>query len=114
MNVELHKIINELEKLGLKRGWTDDEIVKYSCGGDCHASFIIINKKKNCCTIFRQLQISKQGEYYTNESSNYNLLSYMENPISLDAILSEMKILITQYKKLKVEFKKQQIEKDFV
>ena len=114
MNVELHKIIDELEKLGLKRGWTDAEIVKYSCGGDCKTTFIIINKKKNCCTIFRQLQISNSGEYYTNESKMYNLLSYMENPISLDDILSEMKILITQYKKLKVEFKKQQIEKDFV
>ena len=114
MNVELHKIIDELEKLGLKRGWTDAEIVKYGYGDDCKASFIIINKKKNCCTIFQQLQISKQGEYYTNESSRYNLLSYMENPISLDDILSEMKTLIIQYKKLKVKFKKQQIEKDFV
>jgi len=113
MNVELHKIIYELEKLGLKRGYTDAEIVKYSYG-DCKATFIGINKKKNYCTIFRQLQMSNSGEYYTEEAMRYNLLSYMENSISLDDILSEMKMLITQYKKLKVKFKKQQIEKDFV
>ena len=112
MNVELHKIIDELEKLGLKRGYTDAEIVKYSYG-DCKATFIGINKKKNYCTIFHQLQMSNSGEYYTEEAMRYNLLSYMENPISLDDILSEMKMLITQYKKLKVKFKKQQIEKDF-
>lgn len=113
MNVTLHKIINELENLGLKRGWTDAEVVKYSYG-DCNASFIIIYKKTNCCTIFRTLQINRFGEYYTNESSNYNLLSYMEHPISIDAILSEMKTLITEYKELKVKFKKYQIEQDFV
>lgn len=113
MNVELHKIIDELEKLGLKRGWTDAEIVKYGYG-DCNASFIIIYKQRNYCTIFSQLQISRQGEYYTNESNNYNLLSYMINPISIDDILSKMKILITEYKELKVKFKKYQIEKDFV
>ena len=113
MNVMVHKIIDELEKLGLKRGWTDAEVVKYSYG-DCNASFIIIWKQKNYCTIFRQLQISKQGEYYTNESMNYNLLSYMENPISIDYILSEMKNLITEYKELKVKFKKYMIEQDFV
>lgn len=113
MNVTLHKIIDELEKLGLKRGWTDADIVKYSYG-DCKATFILIYKKMNYCTIFRQLQISKHGEYYTNESSNYNLLSYMENPISIDYILSEMKTLITEYKELKVKFKKYQIEQDFV
>ena len=114
MNVTVHKIIDELEKLGLKRGWTDAEIVKYSYG-DCQTSFIYINKKKNYCTIFHQLKISNSGsgEYYTEEATRYNLLSYMENPISLDDILSEMKMLITQYKKLKVKFKKQQIEKDF-
>ena len=38
----------------------------------------------------------------------------MKNPISIDAILRLMKILITQYKELKVRFKKQQIEKDFL
>lgn len=113
MNVELHKIIDELEKLGLKRGRTDAEVVKYSYG-DCTASFIIIYKQRNYCTIFRKLKISRQGEYYTNESANYNLLSYMENPISIDDILSKMKILITEYKELKVKFKKYQIEQDFV
>lgn len=112
MNVTLHKIIDELEKLGLKRGWNDAECVKYSYG-DCKTTFIIIWKQKNNCTIFRQLQISKQGEYYTNESSNYNLLSYMEHPISINSILSEMKTLITEYKELKVKFKKYQIEQDF-
>ena len=45
MNVALHKIIDELEKLGLKRGWTDADIVKYSYG-DCKATFIIIWKKE--------------------------------------------------------------------
>lgn len=113
MNVTLHKIIDELEKLGLKRGWSDAEVVKYSYG-DCNASFIIIWKQKNYCTIFRQLQISKQGEYFTNESSNYNLLNYMENHISIDYILGEMKTLITEYKELKVKYKKYQIEQDFV
>ena len=113
MNVTLHKIIDELEKLGLKRGWTDAEVVKYSYG-DCHASFIIIYKKSNYCTIFRQLQINRFGEYYTNESSKYNLLSYMENPISIDYILGEMKTLITEYKELKVKYKKYLIEQDFV
>lgn len=113
MNVTLHKIIDELEKLGLKRGWNDAELVEYSYG-DCKARFIIIYKKHNFCTIFRQLKISQEGEYYTNESMTYNLLSYMENPISIDAILNEMKILINRYKELKVKFKKQQIEKDFV
>lgn len=105
MNVELHKIIDELEKLGLKRGWTDVDLVKYSYG-DCKATFIIIYKRMNYCTIFRQLQISRQGEYYTNESANYNL-------ISIDDILSEMKTLITEYKELKVKYKKYQIEQDF-
>lgn len=113
MNVELHKIIDELEKLGLKRGWTDAEVVKYSYG-DCNASFIIIYKQRNYCTIFSKLKISRQGEYYTNESNNYNLLSYMINPISIDDVLSKMKILITEYKELKVKFKKYQIEQDFV
>ena len=113
MNVALHKIIDELEKLGLKRGWTDAEVVKYSYG-DCNTTFILIWKKENCCTIFRQLQISKQGEYYTNESMKYNLLSYMENPISIDYIISEMKTLITEYKELKVKYKKYMIEQDFV
>lgn len=113
MNVTLHKIIDELENLGLKRGWTDAEIVKYSYG-DCKATFIIIWKQRNYCTIFRTLQINRFGEYFTNESNNYNLLSYMENPISIDYILGEMKTLITEYKDLKVKFKKQQIEKDFV
>lgn len=113
MNVELHKIIDELEKLGLKRGWTDAEVVKYSYG-DCTASFIIIYKQRNYCTIFSKLKISRQGEYYTNESNNYNLLSYMINPISIDDILSKMKTLITEYKELKVKFKKYQIEQDFV
>ena len=45
---------------------------------------------------------------------NYNLLSYMENPISIDYILNEMKTLITEYKELKVKYKKYQIEQDFV
>lgn len=113
MNVTLHKIIDELEKLGLKRVWNDAEIVEYSYG-DCNTSFITIYKRKNYCTIFSQLKISQQGEYYMNELMNYNLLSYMENPISIDSILNEMKILITRYKNLKVKFKKLQIEKDFV
>ena len=112
MNHELHKITNELERIGLRRGWSDIDLVKYGYG-DCKASFIIIYKRKGYCTLFRQLQISSKGEYYTNESTNYNLLSYMPNPISIDAIVSEMKILITQYKELKVKYKKQQLEKDF-
>ncbi|MBO7527443.1 MAG: hypothetical protein J6T74_06090, partial [Clostridia bacterium] len=71
-------------------------------------------KQRNYCTIFSKLKISRQGEYYTNESNNYNLLSYMINPISIDDILSKMKTLITEYKELKVKFKKYQIEQDFV
>jgi hypothetical protein len=46
--------------------------------------------------------------------TKYNLLSYMENPISIDYILGEMKTLITEYKELKVKYKKYQIEQDFV
>ena len=112
MTITFHKLIDALENLGLKRGYNDSDLVKFGYG-DCKATFIIIYKKMNYCTIFRQLQISSKGEYYTNESTNYNLLSYMENPISIDSIVSEMKILITQYKELKVKYKKQQLEKDF-
>lgn len=113
MNVAIHKLIDELEKLGMKRGWNDADLVKFGYGSDCTATFITIYKKSNYCTIFRQLHISRNGEYYTEESRNYNLLNYMENPISIDTILSEMKTLIASYKELKVKFKKQQIEKDF-
>lgn len=113
MNVTLHIIINELEKLGLKQIYNDAELVIYSYG-ECDIAFISIYKKKNYCTIFSELKISQYGEYYSNVSTNYNLLRYMENPISIDAILRLMKILITQYKELKVYFKKQQIEKDFL
>lgn len=113
MNVTLHIIMNELEKLGLKQTYNDAELVIYSYG-ECNNAFISIYKTMNYCTIFSQLQISQYGEYYTNVSTNYNLLSYMKNPISIDAILRLMKILIIRYKELKVKFKKQQIEKDFV
>lgn len=112
MNVTLHKIIDELEKLGLKQIYKDAELVKFSYG-DCNSTFITIDKRKNCCTIYRQLRINTLGSYYMKEYTNYNLLRYMENPISIDAIISEMKKLITQYKKLKVYIKKYQIEKDF-
>ena len=113
MNVTLHKIIDELEKLGLKQMYNDSDLVRFSYG-DCTASFIIIYKKKNYCTIFRQLNITSLGTYYIKVYTNYNLLSYMENPISIDAIISKMKKLIARYKELKVYFKKYQIEKDFV
>lgn len=110
MNVTPNKIIDELEKLGLKQVWINDEIVKYSyC--DCSAIFIIIYKQIYYCTVYNNLQINCLGEYYTTESKNYNLLS---NPICIDEILSEMKILIAQYKDLKVKIKKYQIEQDFV
>ena len=113
MNVTLHKIINELEKLGLKQIYNGDDLVKFSYG-DCNSTFIIIDKQKNCCTIFRQLRINTLGLYYMMAYTRYNLLSYMENPITIDAIISEMKILISRYKELKVYFKKYQIEQDFV
>ena len=113
MNVTLHKIINELEKLGLKPIYNDADLVRFSYG-DCTASFIIIYKQKNYCTIFRQLNITSLGIYYIKGYTRYNLLSYMENPISIDAIISEIKKLIARYKELKVKFKKYQIEQDFV
>lgn len=113
MNKTLHKIIDELEKLGLKQIYNDADLVKFNYG-NCKTPFIVLYKRINSCCIFRQLQISRQGEYYTNELMKYNLLSYMENYISIDAIISEMKTLISRYKELKVYFKKYQIEKDFV
>lgn len=114
MNVAIHKLIDELEKLGMQRGWNDAEIVKYGYGvGDCKATFITIYKKREYCTVFSELDISRGGEYFMNESKNYNLLDFMENPIIRFDIISEMKNSIARYKELRVKFKKQQIEKDF-
>lgn len=113
MKMTFHKITDALENIGLKRVYNDSDVVKFSYG-DCKATFITIHRSMSYCTIFRQLQISRHGEYYTNESINYDLLNcYMNNPISIGAILSEMKILITQYKELKIKYKIQQIEEDF-
>jgi len=114
MNVAIHKLIDELEKLGMKRGYNDAELVKYGYGvSECKATFIIIYKKKDYCTVFSELDISRGGEYFMNESKNYKTLDFMENPIIRFAIISEMKASIIRYKELRVKFKKQQIEKDF-
>ena len=114
MNVAIHKLIDELEKLGMKRGYNDADLVKYGYGiGDCKATFITIYKKDNFCTVYSELDINRDGEYYMNEVKNYKTLDFMENPIIRFAIISEMKNSIIRYKELRVKFKKQQIEKDF-
>ena len=114
MNVAIHKLIDELEKLGMQRGYNDAELVKYGyCVGDCKATFITIYKKRECCVVYSELDITRGGEYFMNESRSYNLLDFKENPMIRDAILNKMKTSITSYKELRVKFKKQQIEKDF-
>ena len=114
MNKAIHKLIDEIEKLGLTRGYNDAELVKYGyCTGDCKATFITIYKKSVYCTVYSKLDINRSGEYYMNDAKNYNLLDFKENPMIRDAILNEMKTSITSYKELKVKIKKQQIEKDF-
>lgn len=114
MNVAIHKLIDELENLGLVRGYNDAELVKYGyCVRDCKATFITIYKKMEYCTVYSKLDINRDGEYYMNELKNYKTLDFMENPIIRFAILNEIKTSITRYKELRVNFKKQQIEKDF-
>lgn len=114
MNVAIHKLIDELEKLGLTRGYNDADLVKYGyCVGDCKATFITIYKKDEYCTVYSQLDINRGGAYFMNEAKNYKTLDFMENPIIRDGILNEIKTSIIRYKELKVKFKKQQIEKDF-
>ena len=114
MNIAIHKLIDELEKLGLTRGYNDADLVKYGYGiGDCKATFITIYKKRELCTVYSQLDITHNGEYYMNEAKYYKTLDFMENPIIRFAIISEMKASIIRYKELRVKFKKQQIEKDF-
>lgn len=114
MNVAIHKLIDELEKLGMQRGYNDAELVKYGyCIGDCKTTFITIYKKDEYCTVYSKIDINRAGEYFMNDSRNYNLLYFKENPLLIDDILNEMKTSITSYKELKVKIKKQQIEKDF-
>lgn len=112
MNVAIHKLIDELEKLGMQRGYNDADLVKYSYG-ICKATFITIYKKDEYCTVYSELDITRDGEYYMNEVKNYKTLDFMENPIIRFAIISEMKNSIARYKELRVKVKKQQIEKDF-
>ena len=108
MNVIFHKLIDELSKLGLHRGYHDAGYEKYGFG-DCKSTFIAIYKQTipPNCTVYCNLHITKDGEFYTDSSRIY----VIEN--DFDEIIAEMKKLITEYKELKVKYKKQQIEKDF-
>ena len=108
--MKLEQFLQSLENLGLTKCISNYDFVQKFSYSDCNCAFVTIWLNIRKCIIWSSLYIRKDGEISVMGQDRHQYDIDSEGIV----IINKLKELIKQYKQMKIELKKKELNKDFV